>query len=57
MREGGIDAMVFAVYVSQAARTPEGHAVAHELARSHFERTHEVLRQNAGACGLALTAG
>jgi membrane dipeptidase len=30
--------------------------VAHELARRCFERTNDVLRQNADACGLALTA-
>ena len=56
MREGGIDAMVFAVYVSQAARTIEGHAVAHDLALKHFERTLAVLRENSAGCGLALTA-
>ncbi|MSU50454.1 MAG: membrane dipeptidase [Opitutus sp.] len=56
MREGGIDAMVFAVYVGQAARTAEGLAVAHDIALRHFARTHEVLREHAAACGLALTA-
>src|SRR5438477_630816 len=56
MREGGIDALVFAVYVSQAARTPQGLAVAHDLAMRCFERTNEVLREHAGRCGLALTA-
>lgn len=56
MREGGIDAMVFAVYVSQAARTAAGHAVAHDLALKHFERTLAVLQENRAACGLALTA-
>ncbi len=56
MREGGADAMVFAVYVSQAARTPEGHALAHDLAVKCLERTHAVLRANARECALALTA-
>ncbi len=56
MRDGGIDAMVFAIYVPQAARTPEGHAAVHELALKHFERTHAMLRRHADACGLALTA-
>ena len=56
MREGGIDALVFAVYVGQLARTPEGLRLAHERALRCFERTHAVLRENAGACGLALTA-
>ena len=56
MREGGIDAMVFAVYVGQAARTSEGLAAARHLALACFERTHAVLKENANACGLALTA-
>ena len=56
MREGGIDALVFAVYVGQLARTPEGHRLAHERALRCFERTHAVLAANAAACGLALTA-
>lgn len=56
MRDGGIDAMVFAIYVPQAARTPEGHAAVHELALKHFDRTHAILRRHADACGLALTA-
>lgn len=56
LQAGGMDAMVFAVYVGQAARSPEGLAMAHELAVAAFERTHAVLREHAGACGLALTA-
>ncbi len=56
MREGGIDALVFAVYVGQLARTPEGLRLAHERARRCFERTRAVLGANAAACGLALTA-
>jgi membrane dipeptidase len=55
MREG-VDALVFAVYVGQAARSPEGLAVAHELALRCFARTHAVLRENASECALALTA-
>ncbi len=56
MREGGIDALVFAVYVGQLARTDEGLRLAHERALRCFERTQAVLGKNAGACGLALTA-
>lgn len=56
MREGGIDALVFAVYVGQLARTAEGLRFAHERALRCFERTHAVLCANAGACGLARTA-
>jgi membrane dipeptidase len=53
---GAADAMVFAVYVSQAARTDEGHSRAHQIATKCFDRVHEVLRAHAGQCGLALTA-
>ncbi len=56
MREGGVDALVFAVYVGQLARTDDGLRRAHERAERCFERTHAVLAQNAAACGLALTA-
>lgn len=52
--EGGMDAMVFAVYVAQAARTPHGHRVVHDLALRCLERTHAVLRETGAACGLAL---
>src|SRR4051794_16942744 len=56
MRAGGSDALVFAVYVAQAARTPAGCAAAHDLAVRCFERTHAVLRAQAGECALALEA-
>lgn len=56
MREGGVDAMVFAVYVPQAARTPAGHAAVHAHALRHFERTHAILQRHPTECGLALTA-
>jgi membrane dipeptidase len=56
LRAGEMDAMVFAVYVGQAARSPAGWALAHDQALGHFERTLAVLQENAGACGLAVTA-
>lgn len=56
MREGGIDALVFAVYVSQAARTGEGFKLAHDIAVKCFERTRAVISQNKAECGLALSA-
>jgi membrane dipeptidase len=56
MRAGGINALVMAVYTGQGARTPEGFAAAHDRAVRIFARTHEVIQQNAAACGLALTA-
>ena len=56
MREGGIDALVFAVYSTQGARTPAGFAAAHDRAVQVFARTHAVIRQHEGQCGLALAA-
>lgn len=56
MREGGIDALVFAAYVGQGARTDEGHAIAHELAVGYLERTHAVVREQAGECAIATSA-
>ena len=53
---GNADAMVFAVYTTQAARTPGGFARAHESALKVFERTHAVLHAYSAHCGLALTA-
>jgi membrane dipeptidase len=52
---GTIDAMVFAVYSTQAARTPAGYAAAHNEAMRVFARIHEVLGRNASGCALALT--
>lgn len=56
MAEGGLDALVFAVYVGQMGRSPEALRVAHERAVRCFERTRHVLEKNAVQCGLALTA-
>jgi membrane dipeptidase len=56
LRAGGMDAMVFAVYMAQAARSTQGNAVVHGLAIRCLERTHAVLRENSDRCGLALTA-
>jgi len=56
METGGIDAMVFAVYSTQAARTPAGYAAVHEQALKVLARAYEVFSQNARRCALALTA-
>lgn len=56
MAAGGLDALGFAVFVTQAARTPSGFQRAHDTALRVFERTHAVLAQNAAQCGLALRA-
>lgn len=56
MRAGGIDAMVFAVYVGQGARTPAGDQVAHDLAQRYLDGVDAMLRDGAAECALALTA-
>src|SRR5690349_17669498 len=56
LQDGGVDAMVFAIYVMQAARTPEGYAAVHQRAMDVIERTRAVLQQQPEAYGLALTA-
>lgn len=54
LKSGGMDAMVFAVYVAQASRSAEGIALVHDMALRCLERTHTVLRENGADCGLAL---
>ncbi|MEN9636595.1 MAG: hypothetical protein RL077_4999 [Verrucomicrobiota bacterium] len=56
MVSGGVDAMVFAVYAVQAARTREGRGVAHEGALACLSRTHAVIAEQRAHCGLALSA-
>lgn len=56
MVEGGLDAVVLAAYFMQAARTAEGHAIAHTAVRGILERTRAAITANADQCGLALTA-
>ena len=56
MEAGGIDAMVFAVYSTQAARIPAGYEMAKTRAIDVLQRTREVLEKNSARCALALTA-
>lgn len=56
MRAGGIDALVFAIFSTQGARTPAGYSASHEQAVRVFRRTHEVIQRNSASCGVALTA-
>lgn len=56
MAEGGLDALGFAVFVTQAARTPAGYARAHDSALRVIGRVHEVVAANSGLCALALRA-
>ncbi len=56
MVAGGIDAMVWAVYSTQAARVAAGYDQATERALRVLARTRAVVDRNADRCGLALTA-
>src|SRR5262245_37606967 len=56
VREGGIDALVFAVFSTQAGRTPQGFASVQAQALRCFERIHETIRHHSDQCGLALTS-
>jgi membrane dipeptidase len=54
MEEGGLDAVFFAVYVRQNARTPEGNDDAREKALRTFDAIHEAIRMNSDMAELAL---
>lgn len=56
MEDGGLDALGFAVFVTQAARTPAGFALAHQKAVQVFERIHAVVAQHGARCGIAYRA-
>jgi len=42
MREGGLDAGFFVVFVGQGARTPQGYAAAREAAKTKFDAIHRM---------------
>ena len=53
MKQGGMDAMFFAVYTSQGPRTDSGHAEAKQNALHQFELIHQALKQHADLAELA----
>ncbi len=55
MKEGGLDASFFAVFVGQGARTPEGHARARDKAVDILDAMDAMYEKYPGLCGLALT--
>ncbi|WP_266363470.1 dipeptidase [Tellurirhabdus rosea] len=55
MKEGGMDAMFFAVYLAQGPRTPEGHAKAKSDALAIYDRIHQSLKKYPQLAELALT--
>jgi membrane dipeptidase len=55
MKEGGLDAVFFAVFVSQRARTPEGNTKAKERALRTFDAIHEAIKKHSSVAELGLT--
>ncbi|RAK03232.1 membrane dipeptidase [Larkinella arboricola] len=55
MKEGGMDAMFFAVYMAQGPRTPEGHANAKARALEIFQSIHDALKKHPDQAELATT--
>lgn len=56
MKEGGMDAMFFAVYLGQGKRTSEANAEAKEKALKIFKKIHESVIANADKVSLVTTA-
>ncbi|SDL82761.1 membrane dipeptidase [Catalinimonas alkaloidigena] len=56
MKEGGLDAAFFAVYLGQGDRTPEGHAEAKRRALAIFDTIHKAAERHADLAGIAMTA-
>ncbi len=56
MKEGGMDAMFFAVYLGQGKRTPEGNAEAKEKALKIFKKIHESIDANSTSVSLVKSA-
>ena len=55
MKEGGLDAVFFAVFVGQGARTPEGNRKAKDEALATLEAIHEAVKTNSSLAETALT--
>ena len=56
MKEGGMDAMFFAVYLGQGKRTPEANAEAKTKALKIFQRINESIKQNSATVELVTSA-
>ena len=56
MKEGGLDAAFFAVFIGQGPRTPEGYATAKRRAFDIVDQIHKVVEENSDVAGLALTS-
>lgn len=56
MKDGGLDAVFFAIYLGQGPRTPEAHEAAHRKTLATFDRIHEVVQNASNQAELAVTA-
>lgn len=56
MKEGGMDAMFFAVYMAQGKRTPEGDAEAKQKALKIFQAIHDAVKKYPETAELVTTA-
>ena len=54
MKEGGMDAMFFAVFISQGERTPEGNKRAREMALATFDAILNTVNKHSSLAGIAL---
>ncbi len=55
MKDGGLDAVFFAIYLGQGPLTPEGHEAAHQKTLATFDRIHEILNGASDQAEPALT--
>lgn len=55
MKEGGLDALFFAIYVGQGPLTEEGYAKARERAQQLIQAVHQMVKDYSEVIGLALT--
>lgn len=57
MRKGGMDAVFFAVFISQGPRTAEGNAKAKAHAETIFDSINSNISRNSNICGIATSPG
>jgi len=55
MKEGGLDASFFAVFIGQGPRTPEGNEAARQKAVDIFNKIHEAVAKRSDLAEIALT--
>lgn len=55
MKQGGLDAAFFAVFISQGKRTPQGNALAKSKTDLLFDTIYSVISRNSSLAGLAFT--